>query len=86
MARPLTAKLVETIKPNPKKRVEIPDGAVVGLYLVIQKSGARSWAVRCRVDGAPRRRQRAAKSTPSRKRKIHQYAKATQAIFNTKGT
>jgi hypothetical protein len=38
VARPLTVKIVENTKPNPKKRLQIPDGAVVGLYL---KSAAR---------------------------------------------
>ena len=33
-------------KPDPDKRVEIHDGH--GLYLVIQSSGAKSWAYRPR--------------------------------------
>jgi integrase len=37
------------------KRVEYPDERVTGLYLVLQPSGARSWAVRYRVDGAPKK-------------------------------
>ncbi|EIM26831.1 tyrosine-type recombinase/integrase [Microvirga lotononidis] len=55
MARALNQKIIENLKPNPAKRVEIPDGALVGLYLVIQPSGARSWAVRYRADGKPRK-------------------------------
>jgi integrase len=39
----------------PAKRVEIPDGKIAGLYLVHQPSGAKSWAVRYRVDGAPKK-------------------------------
>ena len=35
--------------------MEIPDGKIGGLYLVHQPSGAKSWAVRYRVDGAPRK-------------------------------
>jgi integrase len=42
-------------QPLPEKRREIPDGKISGLYLVLQPSGARSWAVRYRVDGAPRK-------------------------------
>jgi integrase len=42
-------------QPLPEKRREIPDGKVGGLYLVLQPSGARSWAVRYRADGAPRK-------------------------------
>jgi Arm DNA-binding domain len=39
----------------PAKRREIPDGKISGLYLVLQPAGMRSWAVRYRVDGAPRK-------------------------------
>jgi integrase len=42
-------------QPLPEKRREIPDGKITGLYLVLQPSGARSWAVRYRADGAPRK-------------------------------
>ena len=41
--------------PRPKKRREIPDGRVAGLYLVHQASGAMSWALRYRFDGASRK-------------------------------
>lgn len=51
MAKALTTKAVENVKPNPGKRVEIPDPALVGLYLVVQPSGAKSWAVRYRHAG-----------------------------------
>src|SRR5262245_37990988 len=51
MPRPLTVKIVENAKPNPKKRSEIPDGAVSGLRLIVQPTGAKSWAVRYRIDG-----------------------------------
>jgi integrase len=40
-------------KPNPDKRIELHDGN--GLYLVIQPSGAKSWAYRYRVDGKSRK-------------------------------
>jgi integrase len=36
-------------------RREIPDGKIAGLYLVIQTTGAKSWAVRYRVDGKPKK-------------------------------
>ena len=39
--------------PVPTKRKEIPDGRVTGLYLVLQPSGARSWALRYRTAGKP---------------------------------
>jgi integrase len=39
----------------PDKRREEPDGRITGLYLVVQPSGAKSWAVRYRFDGAPRK-------------------------------
>ncbi|GEO13795.1 tyrosine-type recombinase/integrase [Microvirga aerophila] len=55
MARALNQKILENLKPNPAKRLEIPDGALVGLYIVLQPSGAKSWAVRYRADGKPRK-------------------------------
>ena len=45
MARGLTAAAVERFKPDPSKRLEVPDGLLPDLYFVIQPSGARSWAV-----------------------------------------
>ncbi len=39
----------------PSKRQEIPDGKIAGLYLVIQPSGARSWALRYRIEGKPKK-------------------------------
>lgn len=53
MAKALTAQSVERLKPDPGKRLEIPDGLLVGLYFIIQPSGARSWAVRYRYAGKP---------------------------------
>ena len=53
MARALTTKAVEAAKPDPGKRQEIPDGIVSGLYLVVQPSGAKSWALRYRYAGKP---------------------------------
>jgi integrase len=50
----LTAKTVETIKPA-ATRQEIPDALLPGLYLIVQPSGARSWAVRYRYNGQPRK-------------------------------
>ena len=47
MARTLTARTIETIKPG-KARQEIADRYLPGLYLVLQTSGAKSWAVRYR--------------------------------------
>lgn len=50
----LTTKAVEAIKPTTDRR-EIPDALLPGLYLIVQPSGARSWAVRYRHNGAPRK-------------------------------
>ena len=55
MAKTLTVQSIERLKPEPDKRREIPDGLLVGLYFVIQPSGARSWAVRYRHGGKPRK-------------------------------
>ncbi len=48
MTKVLTAKAVEAMKPGAARR-EIPDGAVVGLYLIMQPSGAKAWALRYRA-------------------------------------
>jgi integrase len=40
-------------QPLPQKRREVPDGKIAGLYLVLQPSGAKSWALRYRVAGKP---------------------------------
>lgn len=53
MSRALTSKAVEAAKPDPAKRLEIPDSALSGLYLVVQPSGVKSWALRYRFAGRP---------------------------------
>jgi integrase len=50
----LTSKAVENIKPT-AARQEIPDALLPGLYLIVQPSGARSWAVRYRYNGQSRK-------------------------------
>lgn len=50
-----TTRSVELLKPDPSKRLELPDSTLPGFYLVIQPSGAKSWAVRYRADGKPRK-------------------------------
>ena len=52
MAKALSAKSIENLKPGTARR-EIPDGR--GLYLVVQPSGVKSWAVRYRSSGKPRK-------------------------------
>jgi integrase len=46
---------VERLRPDQVKRIEVPDARVTGLYLVVQPlpSGAKSWAVRGRLDDRP---------------------------------
>ena len=53
----LTAIKVANAKPDPRKRVEIADAGKPGLYLVVQPSGKKSFAVRYRrlSDRAPRK-------------------------------
>lgn len=53
MAKALTTKAIENAQPDPHKRREIPDGLLPGLYLIVQPSGAKSWAIRYRVNGKP---------------------------------
>src|SRR5262249_6541300 len=47
MSKPLTSAAVAKLRPG-KVRREIPDAGCPGLYLVIQPSGAKSWALRFR--------------------------------------
>lgn len=51
MAKMLTDKAVEKLKTDPTKRREIPDAGKPGLYLIVQPSGRKSWAVRYRHRG-----------------------------------
>ncbi|MGV8954676.1 MAG: tyrosine-type recombinase/integrase [Cypionkella sp.] len=55
MAKALTVASINKMKPDPAKRIEVPDGVLAGLYLVIQPSGSRSWAVRYRAAGVSRK-------------------------------
>jgi integrase len=54
MAKTLTIKGIEAIKPGDTRR-EVPDGLIRGLFFVVQPSGAKSWAVRYRFNGLPRK-------------------------------
>jgi integrase len=47
----LTPKSIDAIKPTPQRR-EISDGGS-GLWLIVQPTGAKSWAVRYRHNGRP---------------------------------
>jgi len=55
MARAFTAKAVEAVRPHPEKRIEQADQALPGLYLVVQPSGKKSWALRYRYAGKPKK-------------------------------
>ncbi len=48
MAKPLTVRTLETMKPGATRR-EIADGYIAGLFFILQPSGRASWAVRYRV-------------------------------------
>src|SRR5262245_37575291 len=53
MAKALTTKAIESMKPGAARR-EIPDGGCRSLYCVVQATtGAKSWAIRFRHDGKP---------------------------------
>jgi Arm DNA-binding domain len=54
MTKALTVKRIENAEATRARR-EIPDGLLVGLYLVVQPSGAKSFAVRYRHAGQPRK-------------------------------
>jgi integrase len=50
MPKVLTVRAVDAARPTGKRR-EIPDGLIPGLYLIVQPSGFKSWALRYRVNG-----------------------------------
>jgi integrase len=50
----LTDLLIKKL-PLPEQRREVPDGKISGLYLILQPGGAKSWAVRYRFGGAPKK-------------------------------
>ncbi len=52
MAKALTATAIDATKPGPNRR-EISDGGQEGLFLVLQPSGSKSWALRYRSAGKP---------------------------------
>jgi integrase len=54
MSNRLTAKAVENVKPG-KARREVADGEIRGLYLAVQPSGAKSFVLRYRHAGRPRK-------------------------------
>jgi integrase len=54
MTKALTVRRIDTVNAT-SSRQEIPDGLLVGLYLVVQPSGAKSFAVRYRHAGQPRK-------------------------------
>src|SRR5262245_5247521 len=50
----LTTKLIENVKPAAVRR-EIPDSGCRGLYLVVQPTGRKAWAVRYRFKGTTKK-------------------------------
>src|SRR5712671_319031 len=54
MTKALTVRRIENANAKPSRQ-EIPDGLLVGLYLMVQPSGAKSFAVRYRYAGQPRK-------------------------------
>lgn len=52
MAKALTTTAIEAAKPGASRR-EISDGGQDGLFLIVQPSGAKSWALRYRAEGKP---------------------------------
>jgi integrase len=57
MAKQFTPRWLETIRPEPDQRFarEYPDPLLPRHYFVLQPSGTKSWAVRYRLGGTPRR-------------------------------
>jgi integrase len=50
----LTTKFIENAKPAADRR-EIPDSGCRGLYLIVQPTGRKAWAVRYRFKGKPKK-------------------------------
>jgi integrase len=50
----LTVRAVQAAKPERTRR-EVPDGTGTGLYLAIEPTGTKSWVLRCRHAGTPKR-------------------------------
>jgi len=46
----LTTKSVESMRPDKTRRKEMADARCLGLYLVVEPSGTKSWALRYRTD------------------------------------
>lgn len=55
MAAKLTDLSVEKRQADPAKRIEIADAVAPGLFLIVQPSGKKSWAVRYRAAGKSRK-------------------------------
>ncbi|MGV1817778.1 tyrosine-type recombinase/integrase [Agrobacterium sp. CG160-95] len=53
IAKTLTILAVKGAQGNGVTRLELPDAALPGLYLIVQPSGAKSWALRYRQNGKP---------------------------------
>jgi integrase len=51
----LTARQVQYMKPDPQRRLEVPAGQPTGLYLVVHPTGNKSWALRYRWKGRPKK-------------------------------
>ncbi|MBY5762554.1 integrase arm-type DNA-binding domain-containing protein [Rhizobium leguminosarum] len=54
MSKALTVKFIANAKPG-LARLELPDAACPGLYLIVNPTGAKSWAVRYRFAGKPKK-------------------------------
>lgn len=54
MAARLTDLSIKNMR-SQTRRTEIPDNRVTGLYLIVQPSGAKSWAIRYRHQGKPKK-------------------------------
>ena len=60
----LTDIAISKLTPAATRR-EVPDGKITGLYLIVQPSGAKSWALRYRTESKPRKLTLGAYSTVS---------------------
>ena len=84
MSKALTVRAIEAFKGAGKRR-EIPDAALTGLFLVVQPSGAKSWAVRYRTAGRTRKLTLGRVSHPGPRRRTQPWPGRAQRRRNGHG-
>jgi integrase len=82
MAKALTPVAIKNLRRR-AKLYEVPDGGCRGLRIIVQVSGHRSWAVRYRFQGAPRKFTLGPVLIEDRARDIHPDVGGTPPVLDT---